>query len=185
MTLIRSPKELWTGLLYIGFASVAYWVGAAYRMGTADRMGPGYFPRVLAVLLFCVGAAAIARAFIIRGEPIGRLAIGPLVVVSIACVGFGWLLNRAGLFVALTFLMIVSASASMAFRLHGRAILGLVAVLAFCALIFVKGLGIPMPIFGTWLQPTLEPWLEPVEKQVIDPLWRSLVTLVQTIRSWF
>jgi zinc transporter ZupT len=57
--------------------------------------------------------------------------------------------------------VLVSASASNEFRLDGKAFAGLVALIAFCILVFVKGLGVPMPIVGSWFEPiaVMAPWL--------------------------
>ena len=57
--------------------------------------------------------------------------------------------------------MLVSASASPKFRWDVRAAAGLLALIVFCVLAFVKGLGVPMPILGSWLEPlaVMAPWL--------------------------
>ena len=44
---IRAPKDFWTGVMFIAFAAVAMAVARDYSLGTAVRMGPGYFPLVL------------------------------------------------------------------------------------------------------------------------------------------
>jgi hypothetical protein len=64
---------------------------------------------------------------------------------------FGLLLRPAGLVPALVVLIVVSASASARFRLQWRASGLMVALIAFCALVFVKGLGLPVPLLGHWL----------------------------------
>ena len=53
---IRSPKDFWAGLLFIGLGILAITVGSRYNLGTAARMGPGYFPRILGILLIVIGA---------------------------------------------------------------------------------------------------------------------------------
>ncbi len=159
---ISSPKEFWTGLIYIGFGAAALWIGADYRLGTAGRMGPGYFPRVLAGLLLVLGLISLLRSVTVKGGPVGAISVKPLLLLSLACVLFGALINTAGLIVALLALVLVSAAASQEFRWDWRAALGLVGLIAFCALVFVKGLGVPMPIVGPWLEPyagPLMPWL--------------------------
>ncbi len=47
---IRSPKDFWTGVIYVGFGAAAWWIARDYSFGTASRMGPGYFPTVLAAI---------------------------------------------------------------------------------------------------------------------------------------
>jgi hypothetical protein len=58
---IRSPKDFWAGLLFIGLGILAITVGSRYNLGTAARMGPGYFPRILGILLIVLGAIITFR----------------------------------------------------------------------------------------------------------------------------
>lgn len=160
---ILSPKDFWSGLIYIAFGVAALLIGQGYNMGTAGRMGPGYFPKVLAGLLILIGLASFLRSFFAKGAPIEKIAIKPLVLLLSACALFGLLLNRVGLVVSLLVLVLVSAAASREFRLDWRAALGLVVLVVFCVLVFVKGLGVPMPIVGAWLEPYVGPfaaWLQ-------------------------
>jgi hypothetical protein len=112
-------------------------------------MGPGYFPTVLGAFLMLLGAVAIVRSFLRAGEPVGGIAWKPLTLVISATVLFGFLLPLAGLVIALFALVLVSAAASRHFRLELRAALGLAALVAGCALVFVKLLGVPMPLLGS------------------------------------
>ena len=57
MAFIRHPKDFFAGLIFIGFGLVAVIIGSNYSLGTAARMGPGYFPRILGILLILLGAA--------------------------------------------------------------------------------------------------------------------------------
>ena len=113
-------------------------------------MGPGYFPTVLGALLVLIGVISLVRSFIVPGEPLGDFAIKAGFLIILATVLFGFLINRAGLIIALLALVLVSAAASEKFRFEWMAILGLIVLIAFCALVFVMGLGVPMPLLGTW-----------------------------------
>ena len=155
MALSRSPKDLGAGAMYVVLGAAALWFGAEYRMGTAGEMGPGYFPKVLAVILIGIGAVSAARSFVVEGEPIAAMAWKPLLLVVAATALFGVLVTKAGLVAAVFVLVLLSAAASPLFRFSWKAAAGLVALIAACALVFVKGLGIPMPIVGPWLQPFL------------------------------
>jgi Tripartite tricarboxylate transporter TctB family len=159
MTKIIGPKDFWTGVIYVTVGVAAFLIGRDYPFGTAGRMGPGYFPAVLSVLLILLGVIAIARSFFQPGPPIGAFPIKQIVLVIGATVLFGALINTAGLIVALLVLVLVSAAASEHFAFDWKATLGLVALVVFCALVFVKGLGVPMPLVGTWLQPFAPAWL--------------------------
>ncbi len=68
-----------------------------------------------------------------------------------ATVLFGLLLPRAGVLVALPALIVVGALASRNTRLDVASVAALVGLVALCVVVFVKGLGVPMPLLGTWL----------------------------------
>jgi hypothetical protein len=78
----------------------------------------------------------------------GRLA--GLATVTVATVGFGLLARGAGLVVALPVLVVGSAAASARFR-WGPALALAAGLTLFCALVFLKGLGVPLPLVGPWL----------------------------------
>jgi hypothetical protein len=113
-------------------------------------MGPGYFPRVLCVLLLAFGVLAIVRSFLGAGAPIGKLAWRESVIVCASVVVFGLLLRGAGLVIALVALIAISARASTRFRYSLKTALVMSGLVAFCALVFVKALGLPMPLLGAW-----------------------------------
>ena len=66
---IRHPKDFWVGLIFTA-SGVAFGILAQdYEMGTMTRMGPAYFPTVLAILLTIIGLATTVRAFVTDGPP--------------------------------------------------------------------------------------------------------------------
>lgn len=149
MSVIRNPKDFWAGLIYVCVGLGAFYIALDYEMGTAVRMGPGYFPRVLGIALALIGFAALARSFLRPGEAIGRMAWREALLVLGATALFGVLVRGAGLALSLFVLVLISAYASRQF--HLRSIVLLAAGLAvFSVLIFLKGLGIPLPLWGSW-----------------------------------
>jgi hypothetical protein len=146
----RNPKDFWTGLLYILFGASAIFIGRDYNMGTAFKMGPAYFPTILGAVLAVIGAIAVTRSFITPGTPIGAFAFKGLALVIVSVIVFGLLVRDAGLVVALPLLVIVSAYASARFRWRTTLIMA-AGLTVFCVLVFIKGLGIPLPIIGPWL----------------------------------
>jgi hypothetical protein len=118
-------------------------------------MGPGYFPSVICVLLMGFGVAAIVRSLRVDGEPIGGFAIKAMVLVLGSVVAFGFLLPRMGLPVAMVVLVLMAAAASTKFRFEVLPTVMLGALVVFCSVVFVKGLGVPMPLIGSWLQPLI------------------------------
>jgi hypothetical protein len=150
--LIRNHKDFGAGLLYLGFAVAALWIGRKYALGSAGRMGPGFFPTMLAVLLAAIGAISLIRAFLRPGPAITGFAWKPLALVLAGTALFGTLINTAGLVIALLALVLLSAAASEKFRFDWWAVLGLLGLIAFCSLVFVKGLGVPAPLIGSWFE---------------------------------
>jgi hypothetical protein len=148
-TVVRSPKDFWAGLLYAGFGGVAVLIARDYGMGSSSRMGAGYFPTVLGGLLLLIGLASFVRSFFARGEPIGDIAWKGMALVTVATLLFGALLRPVGLVAALTALILVSAAASVRFRFDWRALAMMAGLVVFCALVFVKGLGLPVSLLGT------------------------------------
>jgi putative tricarboxylic transport membrane protein len=151
MLQINSPRELCAGAIYLAFGAAGLWFGWSYPMGTAGRMGAGYFPKVLAALLIGFGVIAIIRGLRVRGPALEAFQLKPLVLILSACSLFGVLLEPLGLIIALFLLIVMTAMASREFRWSPAAIAGAAAMTAFCALVFVKALSVPMPLVGSWL----------------------------------
>ncbi|KQZ63441.1 hypothetical protein ASD54_03590 [Rhizobium sp. Root149] len=152
MTLrIKSTKEFGSALLYGALGIAGFVIATDYGFGTAGRMGPGYFPRIISGLLILVALVSLLRSFRLDGEPVGPVNWKGLLLVTASVCLFGLLLTGAGLPVALTVLLLVSALASDHFALSVRSLAALVALVAVCTLVFVKGLGVPMPLTGSWL----------------------------------
>jgi Tripartite tricarboxylate transporter TctB family len=148
---IRNPRDFWAGAIYLALAIAVILIGRSYPQGTSARMGPGYFPTTLGAVLAVLGLISIGRAFLLAGEPFSGFAWRPLTLVLGATALFGLLLPRTGLLIALTCLIVVGALASRNSRLDATSIAALLGLVAFCAIVFVKGLGVPMPLLGTWL----------------------------------
>jgi hypothetical protein len=147
---IKNEKDFWTGLLYLAFGGGGVYLAQDFGMGSASRMGPGYFPVVLGSLLLLFGAISLARSLVQPGEALGAVAWKPIALVCGATALFAFLLVKAGLLLALLALILVSAKASLKFRLEWKATAAMFGLIAFCALVFVKGLGVPMTLLGNW-----------------------------------
>lgn len=145
----RNAKDFWTGIIYVLVGGAAIFMSQDYGMGTAVKMGPAYFPTILSGLLILIGSISVVRSFLKPGTPIGTFAFKGLLLVITATVLFGLIVRGAGTVVALPLLIIISAFAST--RFNWRYALALAAgVTAFCILIFQVGLGVPLPILGSW-----------------------------------
>ena len=157
MLKIRAQKDFYAGLIYVALAAAFLWFGRDYRMGAASRMGPGYFPITLGWLLFGFGVVSILRSFVSQGAPLGGLAWKKLGLITLAVVLFGAMIGKLGLIFALPVLVFVSALASKDSVFDLKALLVLVALTVFCVIVFVKGLGVPMPILGAWFDGLVPP----------------------------
>ena len=147
--MIRSTRDFWTGAIYILLGLSTVLIGRDYDMGSAVRMGPAYFPTVLAIILMVVGAVALIRSFIVPGAPIGAFAIKGLLLVVLSVSLFGFIVRDAGLIVALPLLAFISALASSQFRWVPTIALA-AGLTVFCSFVFIKGLGVPLPLIGPW-----------------------------------
>ncbi len=148
-SLIRSPREFWAGIVYATIGIAAIVIGQNYAMGTGMKMGPAYFPTILGALLALVGAISMVRSLLVAGRPVDPFALRAMTTILVAIVLFAVLVRGAGLVVAIFVMVMVSSRASIRFNWsHSIALAGGLA--AFCALVFVKGLGIPLPLLGAW-----------------------------------
>ena len=86
---IRAPKDFWSGVMFCGFAVVAILAARGYSLGTAGKMGSGYFPLLLGGLLAALGAVLIGRSLVLSGEPVARFHVLPLAVIAAAVCLFG------------------------------------------------------------------------------------------------
>jgi hypothetical protein len=194
---IKNPKDFWAGLMFIGFGLfTVVWSLTHYQMGTAVRMGPGYFPVMLGGLLAVLGAAVFAESVLARPAAdstplqlpfnivdlvvfiavfgvcvwIARVAgLSPdygmlagaaivsvlatlyrpnaqaLVLLSAACVAYGYLMKPLGLVAATIALVFISAYGGHEFKWKEVTILTVV-LLLLSVVVFVKGLTLPFPI---------------------------------------
>lgn len=145
----RNAKDFWTGVIYIAIGTAAILLSRDYGMGTAVKMGPAYFPTVLSTLLILIGTISVLRSFAKDGAPIGTVAWKGLLLIVISTLLFGFLARKAGTAIALPLMVIISAYASAKFKWRHTFLLA-AGVTVFCVLIFQVGLGIPLPILGSW-----------------------------------
>ena len=89
---IKNGKDFWAGMMYLGFGLYFAIYARNYNMGTALRMGPGYFPIVLSWMLVLFGGVVIARAFFSKLEsPFHLFTVRlPLLIASVAVGGLAW-----------------------------------------------------------------------------------------------
>lgn len=146
---IRNPKDFWSGVMFLALGLAAVIIARDYAMGSAGRMGPGYFPTALGWILVAIGAICTGRSFFTKGEALEKFSFKALFLVLISVLLFGGIVRGAGLVVAIPLLIMISAYASKKFGWIAAIALA-IGLTVFCVLLFVKALGLPMPIIGPW-----------------------------------
>ena len=116
MSVIRHPKDFFAGLIFVAFGVGAVVLGSAYPLGTAARMGPGYFPRILGIMLIVLGAALALRGLRLQGSPLPGWKWRPTLIVIGSVVLFGLIVTRIGLVFSTIVLIVLSSAASTEFR---------------------------------------------------------------------
>ena len=149
---MKVTQDLVQGGLFAVIGLVALLMALQFPLGTPNRMGPGFFPLVISALLLLTGIGILLRARLGQSEVIGVTRWWPIAIVTLAIIMFGFLLDRLGLPLAVLLLCIGAGSASISFQLNWKAVAGAVLFSATCSLLFVKLLGLPIPLVGSWLQ---------------------------------
>ena len=143
---IRSPRDFWAGVMFIAFgAFFVAWSFTHYAMGSALRMGPGYFPALLGGLLVFLGLLITAKSLALDGPKVAVFHFRPLVLVSLSVVAYGYLMKPGGLAVATIAAVFIGALAGHEFKWKEVAVVAVVLVI-FSWLVFVRGLTLPFPM---------------------------------------
>ncbi len=145
---IQSQQNFWSGVMFIAVGLVFAWFATDYQMGTAARMGPGYFPFWLGAIMAVLGAILSIGALSGKAEEttIDRFDWRSLGLVLGSVLLFGLLLKPLGLYVSLFILVVGSSIASHEFNWKvalGNAIF----LIAFSYVAFIKGLGLIFPLY--------------------------------------
>ena len=149
---LRNHRDLLAGLMFIAFGATFMLASTAYNLGTAAKMGPGYFPTVLGGLLvflgILIGAAGLApHAQKLRIE---RFQAKPFLMLLGGVALFATLLPKMGLIISLVLLIVISSAASHEFRLRDS-LLSSIVLLAMSWVVFVWGLELQFPVLPTFL----------------------------------
>jgi len=146
MAKIPRPKDFYAGLLFVAFGVFAIIMARNYPLGTAARMGPGYFPRLLGILLIVLGAALSLTALRGQGPPLPGWKWRPVSIVLLSVVAFCLVLTHAGLVLSTIGLIAVASTASREFRFRESLLSG-VLLAALSVGVFVIGLKLQLPIW--------------------------------------
>jgi len=149
---IEKPRDIVSGVLVLVTGAAFLYFGKGLTVGTAGRMGPGYFPMVLSGLMILLGIAIIFNAVRAPGGSGHALTVPwrALVLVLGSVVFLALTLKGLGLFVPLALCILATAKASSYAK--WPASIALAVLLSFaCVLVFVYGLGMSIPVIGPWL----------------------------------
>ncbi|CAK09380.1 tripartite tricarboxylate transporter TctB family protein [Rhizobium johnstonii] len=120
-------------------------------LGTAVRMGPGYFPLVLAAVLVLLGAIIFIQALRVEGEPIDPFAWRGMLFILPAPVFFGLTVRGLGFAPSLFLTAFIACFASQKMNVFFAIILSLLLTI-FSVGVFSYGLGLPFERFGPWVR---------------------------------
>jgi hypothetical protein len=148
--LIRNQRAFTAGALFLAVAVFYFVMSFNYAQGTPARMGPGFFPKMVSVLLALIGVGILVSAVAPRAhiEKLARWDLKGLLWISGSVALFGLLLPRLGLVIALTCLVMVASRASAEFGWRG-AVINSVVLVVFCVGVFVYGINLQFPLWPT------------------------------------
>ena len=133
-------KDFLSGLMFIGFGLLALYFGQKLALGTPVRMGPGWVPRMLALVMMGLGGLICVIALVAGSAPVEKPKWKPITLVTIGIICFALLFERAGSLPALVVLIFISSLGGEEFKL--TEVIGNTVVLAIlCTLVFKVGLG--------------------------------------------
>ncbi len=142
---IKGGQDFATGLLFIVVGLAAFWIGADYHMGTAQRPGTGVLPRILSWCLIGTGALLWLKAVLTDGPGLTRWAWRPIIMITLATVAFALLIDRFGLVVTMIVSMTLAALGTPETRWREYTLFALFMVVLGVGM-FIYGLRMPIPI---------------------------------------
>ena len=158
---IKSQKDFFSGLMFMGVGVAFAWGATTYNVGNGARMGPGYFPLYLGVLMTILGAFVTFKALVVEtmgGDKFGKWAWKPLFFVIMANLVFGALLAglpyfgfpAMGLIVAIYALVFIASMAEEGWKFKATFILATVLAIG-SYLAFVVALKLQFPVWPAFI----------------------------------
>ena len=158
---IKSQKDFFAGLLFMVVGVAFAWGSSNYSVGTGARMGPGYFPLLLGILMAVLGGVITFNSLVVEtedGDKIGNWALKPLFFIISANLVFGLMLGglpsikvpAMGMIAGIYALTFISSLAGEEFDFKEVAILATVlSVMSYLA--FVVLLKLQFPVWPTFI----------------------------------
>jgi hypothetical protein len=147
----KARKDVFAGITFVAFGLAFAVASGTYEIGTALRMGPGYFPLVLGGVLVVLGILVVIKGFVAgEGDDLGRVPWKAVVLLLGAVLFFGFTVRGLGLALSLLVTTLLAALAGHRTGVVAAAVIsgGLTLL---CVLIFVMALQLRLPLLGTWI----------------------------------
>ena len=142
---VRNNRDFWAGLMFFVIGAAAAFIARDYPFGRLLRMGSGFFPTLLGLILMLFGIYIMFKG-LRRNEKIqGNWSIRAVIVLPLITVLFGVLMDRAGFVPALAVLAFGSAAAGSEFK-WGEVLLLTAFMTVLSVAVFILGLGLPYPL---------------------------------------
>jgi predicted anti-sigma-YlaC factor YlaD len=150
---IRNQKDFGAGIMYMIIGLFFTVVAMQYQMGTAAKMGPGYFPFWLGLLMTALGLLIFIKSLSAKAaiEKIPAFNWRIIALITGSVVLYGLLLPTMGFIVAVAVLVFMSASASHEFHWKGT-LVNATFLIVFTYSVFVLGLKLQFPLLPIFLQ---------------------------------
>ena len=142
---LPDSKDFWSGVMLIAIGAGAVFIARDYPFGTALHMGAGFFPVVLGFVLVLFGLYFAVRGLHDSAKIEANWSLRALIVLPLAFVAFGILMEHAGFVPAMLALTVGSAAAGAEFRI-GEVLALSVVLTALCVALFIWALGLPYPL---------------------------------------
>jgi hypothetical protein len=144
---IANPRDFLAGLLFGGLGLfAAVYAAMHYNIGTAVRMGPGYFPLWVGGIVALLGLALAVTALRIEGPRLPAVQWRPIVFILGGSIAYGYALKPLGLLLSTVLVVLITAAGGHEFRWREALILA-VALAIFSLGVFVYALGLPFPLW--------------------------------------
>lgn len=135
---------------FIGLGLFFAYQSLGIDLGTAFRMGPGYFPLILALILIVLGVIVLIDAIRIESEPIGHIAWRGIFFILPAPIFFGLTVRGLGFVPSIFLTGLIAGFASQKMK-PSVALLLAAGLTLFAVIVFSYALGLPFRRFGPWI----------------------------------
>ena len=141
---IKSPQDVGAAVVFVGLGLAGVYFGRDLALGSAARMGPGYFPVILSWIIIGIGLIVGFKGLTIDGPRVEPIQFRPILVIIAAILTFGFLIDMIGLALTAALLTVLAGYARRDVSV-GETLLLAAALAVFSVALFVYGLSQPFP----------------------------------------